>query len=157
MGLPEMTKNGLAGNAKYRLAGNENVPWDTLNKKACSDRCIRGCTYIYIGICISNHILKFFSCRKCQNGLAGNGQKMDLPEMPNMGLPEMKTCLGIRRTQKHASTNAYAIASASVSSSAKETRLRLRRTKEKNLKEQKRREREKEWEKNNHILLSLGG
>ena len=126
MGLPEMTKNGLAGNAKYRLAGNENVPWDTLNKKACSDRCIRSYTCTYIGICIFNHI---FSCRKCQNGLAGNGQKkMDLPEMPNMGLPEMKTCLGIRRTQKHAPTNAYAIAFAPVSSSAKETRLRLRRT-----------------------------
>ena len=46
--------------------------------------------------------------------------------MPNKGLPEMKTCLGIRRTQKHAQTNAYAIAFAS--SSAKETRLRLRRT-----------------------------
>ena len=78
---------------------------------------------------VSASLTTSFSCRKCQNGLAGNGQKkMDLPEMPNMGLPEMKTCLGIRRTQKHAPTNAYAIASASVSSSAKETRLRLRRT-----------------------------
>ena len=156
MGLPEMTKNGLAGNAKYRLAGNENVPWDTLNKKACSDRCIRGCTYIYIGICISNHILKFFSCRKCQNGLAGNGQKkMDLPEMPNMGLPEMKTCLGIRRTQKHAPTNAYAIASASVSSSAKETRLRLRRTTGKEPKRTKKtRKRKRMGKEQSHPTLS---
>ena len=59
-------------------------------------------------------------------GLPEMAKKMDLPEMPNMGLPEMKTCLGIRRMQKHAPTNAYAIAFAS--SSAKETRLRLRRT-----------------------------
>ena len=83
MGLPEMTKNGLAGNAKYRLAGNENVPWDTLNKKACSDRCIRSYTCTYIGICIFNHI---FSCRKCQNGLAGNGQKNGLAGNAKYGL-----------------------------------------------------------------------
>ena len=157
MGLPEMTKNGLAGNAKYRLAGNENVPWDTLNKKACSDRCIRGCTYIYIGICISNHILKNF--------LAGNAK---------MGLPEMAKKWTCRKCQIWACRKwKRALVYAERKSMLRQMHMQLHshlylhlrkklacgceEQQEKNLKEQKRREREKEWEKNNHILLSLGG
>ena len=96
--------------------------------------------------------------------LAGNAKmglpemakkKMDLPEMPNMGLPEMKTCLGIRRTQKHAPTNAYAIAFAPVSSSAKETRLRLRRTTGKEPKRTKKtRKRKRMGKEQSHPTLS---
>ena len=55
MGLPEMAKkNGLAGNAKYGLAGNENVPWYTPNAKACSDKCLCNCICVCIFICERN-------------------------------------------------------------------------------------------------------